>query len=267
MKLNVEQIRMDGGTQPREKINEEAVDSYIEALRRCATFPPIDVCFDGSIYWLVDGFHRLTAYHRLDIPAIEATVHQGTQADAQWMSCGVNDANGLFRSNEDKRRAVRVALAHPKSRGMSNPQIAAHCRVSDEFVREMRRKFQPPEPGEKRLGADGKSYPASIASPSQPSPASHTQAATQASDHGTRAGNPTIPTTPPPPVNDALQPQLDRYAHLNLPLDGAKLAASILVDELGDDYARQVINEAQEILWPEAQPSPAHDEELLSLPN
>ena len=114
MKLNLGQIRIDGGTQPRAELLIEVMEDYAEQMKAGVEFPPITVFFDGDAYWLADGFHRVGANKRAfgeDAP-IEAEVIQGTQADAQWYSYSVNKTHGLRRNNEDKERAVRSALQH-----------------------------------------------------------------------------------------------------------------------------------------------------------
>ena len=57
-----EYIRLDGGTQPRAKIDQAVCDEYAERMKAGEKFPPIDVFFDGEDYWLADGFHRISAY-------------------------------------------------------------------------------------------------------------------------------------------------------------------------------------------------------------
>jgi hypothetical protein len=59
-KINILNIRIDGGTQPRQEINYEVVKDYAELMREGVAFPPVTVFFDGVDYWLADGFHR---YH------------------------------------------------------------------------------------------------------------------------------------------------------------------------------------------------------------
>jgi hypothetical protein len=58
--------------------------------------------------------------------------------DAQWFSFGANKSNGLYGSNEDKQRAVKAALNHPKSCGLSDRDIARHVGVSDHCVGDWR---------------------------------------------------------------------------------------------------------------------------------
>ncbi len=139
MKLKLEQIRTDGGTQPRAELREEVIADYAERMESGVTFPPVIVFFDGTNYWLADGFHRLMAARRAapDQP-LPATVHTGTLQDAQWFSYSVNKTHGLRRTNEDKERAVRAALAHEKAATLSNVNIAQHCGVSEFTVRKYR---------------------------------------------------------------------------------------------------------------------------------
>ncbi|MBX7219625.1 MAG: hypothetical protein K1Y36_06750, partial [Blastocatellia bacterium] len=55
--LYIDQIRIDGGTQPRTEINLDVVADYAETLKQ-KVLPSVDVFFDGTDYWLADGFHR-----------------------------------------------------------------------------------------------------------------------------------------------------------------------------------------------------------------
>ena len=143
MKLGLEQIRTDGGTQPRAELLIEVTEEYAEQMRAGVEFPPITVFFDGKEYWLADGFHRVGAHRRAfgADASIEVEVLQGTQADAQWYSYSVNKTHGLRRNNDDKERAVRAALKHPKSVGLSNCQIAEHCGVDEKTIRKYRRQM------------------------------------------------------------------------------------------------------------------------------
>ena len=59
------QLRRDGGTQPRSGIRSDVVEEYAEALTDGAMFPPVIVFYDGTGYWLADGFHRAIATERV----------------------------------------------------------------------------------------------------------------------------------------------------------------------------------------------------------
>jgi hypothetical protein len=149
-------IRIDGGTQIRSAIQYDIVEEYQEAYSRDEGMPPIVVFYDGSEYWLADGFHR----HSANVSdEIEVDIKPGTREDAIWYACSANRAHGLQRSSEDKRRAIETALKHPHGAGKSDRAIAEHVGVSDKTVATVREKLgaEIPQP-EKREGKDGKQY-------------------------------------------------------------------------------------------------------------
>jgi hypothetical protein len=139
MKLPLKKIRCDGGTQPRMKIDETVIAEYVEAMRAGDVFPPVDVFYDGSEYWLADGFHRIGSAMVLQLPSFECNVHQGTLHDAQWYSCGVNKAHGLRRTNEDKVRSVKNGLRLNAWR--SDTEIAKHVAVGRTMVAKYRQEL------------------------------------------------------------------------------------------------------------------------------
>ena len=96
----------------------DVIDEYGERMKAGEEFPPVDRLLRRQDYWLADGFHRIQALCHAPFPAepIECNVQQGTLADAQWYSYSVNKTHGLRRTNEDKERVVKAALAHPHAR-------------------------------------------------------------------------------------------------------------------------------------------------------
>jgi ParB-like chromosome segregation protein Spo0J len=84
MKLPFEIIRLD--FQPKENLIEETVESYVSAIRNGEKLEPITVRFDGSNYFLQDGFHRLEAARRTARKEIRADVSPGTleEMEAEW---------------------------------------------------------------------------------------------------------------------------------------------------------------------------------------
>ena len=137
--IQLSAIRIDGGTQSREALNQATVAEYAEAMTEGVTFPPITLFFDGSIHWLVDGFHRYFAAKQIGFTDMPAEVRVGTQLDAQWASYTVNKDHGLRRSNADKRKAVMGALAHPYGKAKSDNQIAKELGVHHSTVGDIRR--------------------------------------------------------------------------------------------------------------------------------
>lgn len=142
MKLRVDQIRTDGGTQSRARLNALVVDEYAEAIRGGADFPPVRVMFDGENYWLVDGFHRVHAARQAGLTEIEADVEEGDRRAAVWASLAVNATHGLRRSNEDKRRAVFTMLEDVEWSKLSGNEIARQCSVSNMLVSRMRAEVE-----------------------------------------------------------------------------------------------------------------------------
>lgn len=140
--IAIAEIRRDGGTQPRARKNEETVAEYVEALGDGAEFPPVTVFYDGRVYWLADGFHRVEAHERAGSDEIRADVRQGERRDAVLHSVGANADHGLRRTNDDKRRAVDVLLRDPLWSRWSNREIARRARVTHTFVSEMRRSLE-----------------------------------------------------------------------------------------------------------------------------
>lgn len=139
--INLAAIRLDGDTQSRAEINNDAVSDYVDAIKDGAEFPPIVVFFDGATYWLGDGFHRVHAFRTAGRASINADVRDGTQADAQLFSYGANKGHGLRRSNADKRKAVLGTLNHPATKDWSDNQIAKHCGVHHSTVGDARRSL------------------------------------------------------------------------------------------------------------------------------
>jgi hypothetical protein len=110
VRLSLDLIRTDGGTQSRAALDDKTVAEYAEAMREGVEFPPVIVFHDGSTHWLADGFHRRFAAERAGLTDIEADVRAGTTNDALWYALGANRTHGLRLSRGDKRHAVELAL-------------------------------------------------------------------------------------------------------------------------------------------------------------
>jgi hypothetical protein len=194
IQLAPNQIRADGGTQSRTGLNVDVITEYSMAMMSGAAFPPIVVYYDGTHYWLVDGFHRVAAARRID-RSLSCIVHQGTQRDAVLASLKVNATHGLRRSAADKRQAVERLLNDEEWGKWSNRAIADAAAVSkglvDGIVREReaaRAKAGAPAAPRVVKSTDGKERnvtniaAANTARPPAPKPA------------------PARPAAPPPPV-------------------------------------------------------------------
>jgi hypothetical protein len=138
IKIKLDEIRIDGGTQQRCEINQDIVSEYAEAITEGIEFPAVTLFLDGVDYWLADGFHRVLAHQRVKSVDIHAEVIKGNQRDALLYSTGANNTHGLRVTNADKRKSVMVLLSDHEWSQWSNRQIAKHCRVGDHLVAELR---------------------------------------------------------------------------------------------------------------------------------
>lgn len=136
----IKQITMDKELQPRMALTKEAVEEYVLAMQEGAVMPPCVVVFDGTKHWLCDGFHRVTAAQQLKLKAIRCEVVEGTREDAMWLAAAANLKHGVRRTNSDKRRAVGMALLCKPSSSLR--QVAEHCSVTHEFVRQCKQQVQ-----------------------------------------------------------------------------------------------------------------------------
>ena len=132
--INIDDIRIDGGTQPRCQIDEALVAEYAEAYADGAEFPPVVVFLDGVDHWLADGFHRVHGAHRAGLDQVRVDLRTGTLRDAVLYSVGANAAHGQRRTNPDKRKAVLTLLEDEEWSGWSNVEIAKRCHVTHQTV-------------------------------------------------------------------------------------------------------------------------------------
>lgn len=137
----IDKIRTDGGTQPRSCMFQSKIDEYAEVISEGGNLPPVTVFYDGTEYWLADGFHRLGAHKALGLTDIEADIHQGDKRAARLYSFGANRDHGLPRTNEDKRRVVRAMLLDWEWSKWPQTDIAAACGVSQPLVSKMAKEL------------------------------------------------------------------------------------------------------------------------------
>jgi hypothetical protein len=128
--LNLLNICIDGGTQARVKLNQEVVSQYAEKMREGEIFPPVTVFFDGSTYWLADGFHRYFGAKSNGKTSLDADVQNGTLDDAILFAFSANGRRGLTMTDEDNRNIIYAMLRHPEWKKWTNAEIAKHVGVS-----------------------------------------------------------------------------------------------------------------------------------------
>jgi len=138
-KVKLDAIRIDGGTQCRVVIDQPTVYSYLESMKEGDEFPMIETVFDGSTYWLTNGFHRYHALKLLGIKEIEVKYKPGTLHDAKIEALKANSKHGKPLTNEDKRNKVKMALEIEGFDKKSDREIAKICELSVSFVGSIRR--------------------------------------------------------------------------------------------------------------------------------
>jgi hypothetical protein len=128
-KMPLDSIRIDGDTHTRVAISSDVIAEYAERLDE---LPPVTVHYDGTHYWLTDGFHRYHAARKAGTTMIRVEVRSGSLEDARWFATSANRTHGLRRTNADKHRAVVAALRLRPNQ--SDRAIAEHVGVSHGLV-------------------------------------------------------------------------------------------------------------------------------------
>lgn len=136
--LPISGLRRDGGTQPRAALDEATIAAYADTLADGGALPAVGLVYDGTDYWLWDGFHRVAAHECAGRDLIAADVQPGTRRDAVLLAVGANAAHGLRRTVDDKRRAVMILLGDPEWSAWSDREIAGRAHVSHTFVAKLR---------------------------------------------------------------------------------------------------------------------------------
>jgi hypothetical protein len=157
--LPIKSLRRDGGTQARASINADVVEEYAELMLEGIEFPPVRAHFDGTSYWLADGFHRVAAAERLKRETIWVRISHGTLADAQWDSYCANALHGLRRTPDDMRLIVARALHHERAQRLSNRELGRHLYVSERTIRRIRERLSAATAADTRIGTrNGREY-------------------------------------------------------------------------------------------------------------
>lgn len=136
--LPIDRITLDEEIQSRAALDFITMAEYASAMSAGDSFPPVVVFFDGSTYWLADGFHRVKAAEGAGLKTIAVDIRSGDRRAAILFSVGANTNHGLRRSNEDKRRAVMTLLNDSEWSKWSDSEIARQTQTSHTFVAKLR---------------------------------------------------------------------------------------------------------------------------------
>ena len=140
MRIAIEEIVADAGTQVRLRLDPDVIDEYAQGIKDGAKFPPITVFAENGSerYYLADGFHRLAAAKKVGRTEIGADVQAGGLEQAIHKALGANAEHGMRRTTADKRHAVEMAMNNPLYDDWTVREIGELCRVSKSFVHNIR---------------------------------------------------------------------------------------------------------------------------------
>jgi len=157
--LPIADIRTDGETQQR-PIEDKLVARYQALMDDGTKFPPIQVVYDGSDYWLWDGFHRLHAHMKLGNNYISAEVSEGTKREALWHSFSANKNHGQPRAdNTVKNMLLTKILPDEQWSQETNEGLAEWLGTTSKYVQKIRRLFSKEEKERAEASADPKPNP------------------------------------------------------------------------------------------------------------
>lgn len=125
----------------RAELSVDVYMDYRDKILAGVEFPPLDVFFDGSEYWLADGFHRFYGHREAKKASVKCNVHNGTVRDAILFAVGANDEHGLKRTPQDKRNAVQALLDDTEWGKRSSNWVADKCKVSHTMVEKFRKEL------------------------------------------------------------------------------------------------------------------------------
>lgn len=142
--LAIADIRRDEGIQSRSGMNFSTMAEYSEEMKAhgWGDFPAVLVYWDGEVYWLARGFHRIGAAENAGLTQVRAKVVQGSRRDAILSSASDNVEHGLRRTNADKRFSAMLLLRDEEWRKWSDHQIGNHCKVDHKTVGKVRAEME-----------------------------------------------------------------------------------------------------------------------------
>jgi len=151
----IRKLKIDRALNIRHNIDEETVKQYTE---KQIEEPVVVYNVDGTLY-LVDGFHRIEAWHRLERDWIWAYVVKGDMEEAQTDSIVANVKHGKpYTPNELKDAADRLLKIHTTK---SNRAIASMLGWNDKAIAKRRRvliEAQEIQDVQEVEGEDGRTY-------------------------------------------------------------------------------------------------------------
>ncbi len=139
MLVDISKIVVNETTQARANIDAAVIDKMIDDLRAGDVFKAIDVFLEDGIYYLSDGWHRVTAHTKAGRPLIEANVRDGGARDAYLASLKAND--GMPLSLIERKCAASRLLSDAEWSRLPDREIGRRCGMHGETIGDMRKKL------------------------------------------------------------------------------------------------------------------------------
>ena len=167
-KIPLEEIRLSSGFCFRNKIDLKAIDRYQEKFQQClddtvegaeTAYPfnePIYVFYDGEVYHVIDGWHRVTAAKKVGLKEIPCAVFDDHR-EAIRVGLASNQEHGVPLNDGD--RAVRIRIAVATFPELSNRTIADLVGCNSRYVDRIVKEGQLRTGTQLVMGKDGKMRP------------------------------------------------------------------------------------------------------------
>ena len=159
--ITVTDLTFDQRVFVRDKIDQNCVKRYVDAMNNAVNLPPITVYVIDGLNIVVDGCHRVEAVKVSNMDTIECEIFYGkTWLEAVTAAAGANTGHGLPMSTKDKQKAVRRILEMPECQDFSDSRIASIVKISPPTVKKIRQKMVKEgsiaEISTRRVGKDGR---------------------------------------------------------------------------------------------------------------
>jgi ParB-like chromosome segregation protein Spo0J len=133
--IELDKLEAPGATS-RARVETALVGSFADLMTMGVKLPPLEVYFDGTTFWLADGFHRVAAARKLNRTTMPAMVMPGDKMRALLALLAANKAS---RSDDDKRHVAHLALTDPLLKTWNNQQLSEHIGVGQDLIQRVRR--------------------------------------------------------------------------------------------------------------------------------
>ncbi len=158
--ITISDINTKGSPHVRGEYRSDVAEEYSAQYKHRNHTMPEPVLFRvGEDLFVADGMHRIKAMELAGLKVQTFDVRVGSWQECVKYALSANVANGIRRSNSDKRACVTLALKEfPK---LSNGALSDYCAVGDDLVASVRKDLDGSIPKfEKRTGKDGREMPA-----------------------------------------------------------------------------------------------------------